>query len=163
MHRNPGTVHLAFFPPSQIHNYAATYAQGHFKYVPNMKRRIGMVAGGTGITPMFQVIQAVLNNSEDRTKIDLVFANVTEDDILLRTELDAFAAAHKTFKVHYMLDKPSAGWAGGSGYVTKEVLKEFMPQADDDVIILRCGPPPMVKGVATALSDLGYSPDMLFE
>lgn len=26
-----------------------------FKYVPNMKKRIGMVAGGSGITPMLQV------------------------------------------------------------------------------------------------------------
>ena len=26
-----------------------------FNYVPNMRREIGMIAGGTGITPMLQV------------------------------------------------------------------------------------------------------------
>lgn len=35
---------------------------------------------------MYQVIQAILNNPKDHTKISLIFANVTEDDILLRKE-----------------------------------------------------------------------------
>lgn len=37
--------------------------QGPFKKIditPNMKKEIGMVAGGTGITPMYQVIHEVL-------------------------------------------------------------------------------------------------------
>jgi cytochrome-b5 reductase len=29
--------------------------QGRFKYQPNQVRAFGMIAGGTGITPMFQV------------------------------------------------------------------------------------------------------------
>lgn len=31
--------------------------KGAFTYTPNMVREIGMVAGGTGITPMIQVKQ----------------------------------------------------------------------------------------------------------
>jgi NAD(P)H-flavin reductase len=60
-----------------------------------------MIAGGTGITPMYQVIQAVLKNSEDSTQLSLLYANVSPDDILLRDELDALAAAHPNFKVWY--------------------------------------------------------------
>jgi len=30
--------------------------QGRFKYQPNQVKAFGMVAGGTGITPMFQVL-----------------------------------------------------------------------------------------------------------
>lgn len=29
--------------------------KGNFNYTPNMCREIGMIAGGTGITPMLQV------------------------------------------------------------------------------------------------------------
>ena len=54
------------------------------KYQRNMKKSIGMVAGGTGITPMLQVIQQVLTDPEDSTKMTLIFANQTEDDILLK-------------------------------------------------------------------------------
>ena len=44
----------------------------------------GMLAGGTGITPMYQVINAILRDPSDRTQLSLVSANVGEDDILLR-------------------------------------------------------------------------------
>ena len=50
-----------------------------------------MCAGGTGITPCYQVIMSVCNNPDDNTKIILLFANRTEQDILLRKELEAFA------------------------------------------------------------------------
>lgn len=33
--------------------------KGAFTYTPNMVREIGMVAGGTGITPMLQVKQTI--------------------------------------------------------------------------------------------------------
>nr|XP_018681611.1 PREDICTED: nitrate reductase [NADH]-like [Musa acuminata subsp. malaccensis] len=51
-------------------------------------RRLAMIAGGTGITPVYQVIQAVLRDPENRTEMHLVYANRSEDDILLRDELD---------------------------------------------------------------------------
>ena len=44
-----------------------------------------MIAGGTGITPMLQIIRAALKNPLDRTKLSLIYANVNVEDILLRT------------------------------------------------------------------------------
>ena len=55
-----------------------------FTYTPNMVKSFGMIAGGTGIAPMYQIITAILKNPEDKTKIHLVYANVTESDILLK-------------------------------------------------------------------------------
>ena len=63
---------------------------GRFKYETNMKSFFGMVAGGTGITPIFQAIKAILENPEDKTNLSLIFGNITEDDILLKPELDSF-------------------------------------------------------------------------
>ena len=37
------------------------------EYKPNMKKAIGMIAGGSGVTPMFQVIRKVLENPRDNT------------------------------------------------------------------------------------------------
>lgn len=39
---------------------------------------------GTGITPMLQVANHILDNPDDRTKVSLLFANVSEGDILLK-------------------------------------------------------------------------------
>jgi NAD(P)H-flavin reductase len=40
-----------------------------YKYEPNKDGKIGMIAGGTGITPMLQVIQRIFANPEDKTKV----------------------------------------------------------------------------------------------
>ncbi len=70
-----------------------------------------MLAGGTGITPMYQVINSILRDPSDRTQLSLVSANVGEDDILLRKELDTLAATHDNFRVYYVLNEPPAGSA----------------------------------------------------
>ena len=62
-----------------------------------------MIAGGSGITPMFQVCQAILRNPYDSTKIWLVYANATEEDILLREKLDEWARHEAVrFKVGHL-------------------------------------------------------------
>jgi cytochrome-b5 reductase len=98
--------------------------KGAFVYTPNMVRHFGMIAGGTGITPMLQVVRAIIRGRKDgdRTEVDLIFANVTPQDILLKEDLDALAAEDKGFRVHYVLDKPPEGWTGGVGYVTGDMI-----------------------------------------
>jgi cytochrome-b5 reductase len=45
----------------------------------------------------------------DSTRISLVFANVTENDILLREELDLMARLTARFSVYYVLNDPPPG------------------------------------------------------
>uniref|UniRef100_A0A1D1XD31 NADH-cytochrome b5 reductase n=1 Tax=Anthurium amnicola TaxID=1678845 RepID=A0A1D1XD31_9ARAE len=131
--------------------------KGQFKYRPGLVRAFGMIAGGTGITPMLQIIRAITKNPYDKTSISLIFANQTEEDILLKNELDALAADHKKFKVYYSLDRPPAeGWIGGSGFVTPEVIKQHCPPPADDIKILLCGPTPMVSAMTKHCETLGY-------
>ncbi len=49
---------------------------------------------------MLQVASEIVNNPEDKTQVSLIFANQTEDDIILRDELDQMAAKHDNFQVH---------------------------------------------------------------
>ncbi|KAJ6788595.1 hypothetical protein PWT90_07380 [Aphanocladium album] len=132
--------------------------KGAFVYTPNMVRHFGMIAGGTGITPMLQIIRAIIRGRAegDRTEVDLIFANVTPQDILLKEDLDALAAEDKGIRVHYVLDNPPEGWTGGVGYVTADMITKFFPKPADDVKILLCGPPPMISGLKKATEGLGF-------
>lgn len=133
--------------------------KGKFTYKPNMVSDLGMIAGGTGITPMLQVIKAILRNPLDETKISLVFANLTENDILLKKELDELSIQHENkFKVHYVLNEvvTSAPWTGKVGFVTPQIISEYLPKPSPSMKILICGPPPMNKAMATHLESLGY-------
>ncbi len=63
-----------------------------------------MIAGGTGIAPMYQVVRALLDDPTDQTRLHLLFANRTEQDILMREELEE-AAKDPRIKVHYTVDQ----------------------------------------------------------
>jgi cytochrome-b5 reductase len=43
-----------------------------------------MCCGGTGITPIYQLLMAICENSNDTTEVFLLYANRSEEDILLR-------------------------------------------------------------------------------
>jgi nitrate reductase (NAD(P)H) len=119
-------------------------------------RRLAMVAGGSGITPMYQVIQAVMRDQpEDATEMHLVYANRTEDDIMLRGELDRWAAERPDrLKVWYVVGKVKRleeRWEYGVGHITAAVLRDHLPEGGDDgdTLALVCGPPPMVQLAVT--------------
>lgn len=98
---------------------------------------------------MLQIIRAILKNSSDRTKISLIFANVNEEDILLRKDLEKLAKDEKDrFKLYLVLNNPPAeGWTGGVGFVTEDMIKEYCPKPAKDIKILMCGPPPMISAM----------------
>ncbi|KAH9255579.1 hypothetical protein BASA81_006409 [Batrachochytrium salamandrivorans] len=125
--------------------------KGPFKkldYKANMVKKIGLVAGGTGVTPMLQVIREVLSNPADLTELSLVFANQTELDILLREELDALAYLYPNFRVYYTVDKASKGWTGGVGFVSQEMIHKRLPKPEEDCLVLVCGPKGMMEHVS---------------
>lgn len=72
--------------------------------------KVGMIAGGTGITPMLQLIRHIVKDPTDTTQLALLFANQTEKDILVRKELEDVVSKHPDqFKLWYTLDMPPAG------------------------------------------------------
>ncbi|TKY56209.1 Nitrate reductase of NADH 2 [Spatholobus suberectus] len=141
---------------------------GHIEYTgrgnflvhgkPRFAKRLAMLAGGTGITPVYQVAQAILKDPEDRTEMHVVYANRTEDDVLLREELDAWAKKHgDRFKVWYVVGSAKEGWRYSVGFVTESIMREHLPEASRDALALTCGPPPMIQfAVQPNLAKMGY-------
>lgn len=132
--------------------------KGRMQYKPNMAKHIGMIAGGTGITPMLQVISAIVRNPEDRTQVSLIFANVTYEDILLKKEIDTLAEKYPNFKVHYVLNEAPKDkeWNGSTGFVTEDIIKAHLAGPNEDAKIFLCGPPPMLSAMKKATLNLGY-------
>eukprot|EP00249_Psilotum_nudum_P010790 c22771_g1_i1 orf=423-1277(+) len=149
----------------QVGDYLAVSGpKGRFRYTPGQVTAFGMLAGGTGITPMYQVTRSILENPKDKTNIYLIYANVTYDDVLLKEEIDNFTKVYPgRFKVYYVLDKPPENWDGGVGFISKDMIKAHCPAPAADIQILRCGPPGMNKAMQNNLDDLGYTKEMQFQ
>ena len=152
---------LSIMGPVGTHTYMG---KGVFKSgkKEHQCKKLGMMAGGTGITPMLQVIAAVLKDPSDPTIISLIYANQSEDDILVRDMLEAHQQAHpKRFKLHYTVDRPPPNWKYSTGFITDEMIKEHIGAPEAGSLVLMCGPPPMVRFACQAnLDKLGYKKDV---
>ncbi|KAH7301612.1 hypothetical protein KP509_23G034600 [Ceratopteris richardii] len=126
-----------------------------------------MLAGGTGITPMYQLIRKVLDDPDDLTQIFLIYANRTEEDIMLRKELDKLAEENPSqFQLWYMLSSPPQDhdWEYGTGRINEEVIKAHFPPPFLEPTIFLCGPPPMLhEACYPNLTKLGYTTGSIFE
>lgn len=152
--------------------------KGPFAKIPLEKvaalDKAGFVAGGSGITPVLQVLEA-LTEVGASTKATLLFANTSEDEILLRDRIDALVKANPNLSVHYLIDKPAEGWTGGVGYVTSELIAEKLPGPKENAMIFVCGPPPMMNAISGNkagkeqgeldgyLKELGWTKDQVFK
>jgi len=133
-----------------------------FDYKPNQFSQMTFIAGGSGITPIYQLTRSILNNPEDKTKIALLYANNTEEDILLRKEFDELSQQFPDrFQRLYTVTKrgPSSDGMVEEGYVTKEMLAKVMPHKlkVSNTKVLVSGPPAMVTAVAGAKGGMGWT------
>jgi len=121
-------------------------------------KSVGMMAGGTGLTPMLQVVLAGLRDQDDSTCFSLIYANKTVDDILCKEMLDDLARNSKgRFKLTYTLDFPPSDWKHKTGFITEDMIKECLPGPGNDSLVLMCGPPPMIEHACKKnLEKLGY-------
>ncbi|GAA5958088.1 hypothetical protein JCM21900_003582 [Sporobolomyces salmonicolor] len=128
--------------------------------VERKAKHIGMICGGSGITPIIQVLRGVIYDKEDTsTKLYVLNANKTQADILLRAELEALAtlAGPERFRQHLVLSKGPEDWPHSKGRINKQMLAEHLPPPGQDSLVLICGPDPMINEIVKpGLTELGW-------
>lgn len=149
-----------------------------YPYSANKHSHVALIAGGTGINPMYQLARGIFKNTDDTTKVTLVFGNITEKDILLKKEFDEMENLYpRRFRAFYVLDNPPEGWEQGKGHITKDLLKTLLPEPKEEgTKIFVCGPPGLYKAVSGGkkspqeqgelegyLKELGYSKDQVYK
>ncbi|HNR42771.1 MAG TPA: hypothetical protein PKL65_11105 [Bacteroidales bacterium] len=111
------------------------------------------IAGGAGITPFISIfkylgsVNAIGNNK-------LIYANKTNDDIILKYEFEYLLG--KNF-INILSDEKVEGYA--YGYITRDFLEKQI--ADFGKNIYLCGPPPMMDAVEKILSDLNVDKSLI--
>ncbi len=111
-----------------------------------------LAAGGSGITPVFSILRAVLARGSGR--IRLLYANRDERSVIFRDALQALAAEHPSrLQVIHWLDSvqgtPSVEQLAAFGHGF-EAAQAFI-----------CGPGPFMDAMATALAGAGLDPERI--
>uniref|UniRef100_A0A0D3AJQ4 Oxidoreductase FAD/NAD(P)-binding domain-containing protein n=1 Tax=Brassica oleracea var. oleracea TaxID=109376 RepID=A0A0D3AJQ4_BRAOL len=73
-----------------------------------------------------KVARAILENPTDKTKVHLIYANGTYDDVLLRVQRCT------SFKIYY----PPETWDGGVGFVSKDMIQAHCPAPASDIQVI---------------------------
>lgn len=129
--------------------------------------KVLMVAGGIGITPFRGILEDLGHAGKD---VELIYANKTENDIALRTELEALSKKYY-FKIHHVLSNQpdisrltshgSLLTSFHSGFVTPELIAQLVPDAATREVFL-CGPPPMMDALIKSLPSVGVDKHKIY-
>ncbi|KAF4539680.1 NADH-cytochrome b5 reductase, partial [Lasiodiplodia theobromae] len=146
----------------------------------NRFRRIACIAGGAGVTPVWQLVQGILADPDDKTVVDVVYGANSVEDVLLREEWGRLVEKSRgRLRVHYTVSR--GGEEGGEfrkGYVTKELLRELGVQGgkgegegEETSMVFVCGPPKMEEalvgkgrgGSGGILAELGFRKEQVYK
>lgn len=127
---------------------------GH--WADGMAKRVGLVAGGSGITPMISIIRWILTQRLE-VELFLLYANKTEADIIFQEEWERNRRDYRNFHCYHVLGDPPAGWQQGSGRITEDMLRQQLPAPGPDTVVFVCGPPPMVDAIEQSLKAIGHA------
>lgn len=128
-------------------------------------KRFFMVCGGSGITPIFQVLRAIMQDKEDSTHCTVLNGNRLVEDILCREDLDMFARENEDrCKMIYTLTQGPDDWQGLRGRIGGPLLQQHCPKDEEgQSLVLICGPGPLEMSVHKILNEQGWKDeDLLF-
>ena len=122
---------------------------------------IGFIAGGSGITPVLQTARALLTDTTNPTRIFILYANRTDNDILCGDILKQIDELDNV-DVWYTLDQPPEGWKYSSGFIDEAMCRDHLPTPSDSTFIFCCGPPPMIEYACKPnLAKVGHTADKI--
>nr|CCC91395.1 putative NADH-cytochrome b5 reductase [Trypanosoma congolense IL3000] len=145
---------------------------------PGQYEHVGMLAGGTGVTPMYQVAQNFLAKPSNTTKFSLVCCNRSKHDMLLVDRIGRLVKENPgRFDVSHILVSAPWYWRGYKGYLTKEIIERTMPNPNNasNAMLLVSGPPGFMKAVCGEkkgrsqgplegyLKEMGYTESMVYK
>lgn len=140
---------------------------GRFTVEPDLSRRRNyyFFAAGSGITPVFSMITALLEH-EPKSRICLLYGNRREQDIIFRERLDQMASRYEgQFVVEYALSKHTSGflwtkrsdWSGLKGRIDAAMVAEFLqrhPADAQESAYYLCGPGAFIQDLEAHLLHL---------
>jgi len=125
---------------------------GQFYFDEVRHKRIVLIAGGSGITP----IMAMLRYIDDRclvTPVTLIYCVRTRDDIIFEQELERLRRRLPTFRMVLVLSQPDAAWNGPRGRLSRELIASSVEEPQSSAFFL-CGPSPFMVSVQETLQSL---------
>lgn len=131
---------------------------GKFYFAGDESRRVVLVAGGVGITPMMAVIRSLTDRCW-AGEMYLIYAVKKRNDVIFERELEHIAARHPNLKIKITLSddpdaQPGGLYDGAHGRISKDLVQGFVGDLRN-IRVMLCGPDPQMKAARALFVDLG--------
>ncbi|MFQ5931279.1 MAG: 2Fe-2S iron-sulfur cluster-binding protein, partial [Nitrospiraceae bacterium] len=132
---------------------------GTFTFTGREHDSIVLIAGGVGITPMISVVR-YLTDQKWGGDIFLLITHRTPSDYIFQTEIEDLKQRHANLRVITTMSRPDGAWSGLTGRITKELIRESVPNIASRRVHI-CGPVPMMDDVKAMLAELHVPPEQI--
>lgn len=146
------------------HSVEVTAPSGQFYINPepaNQKHYV-MIAGGSGITPIYSMIGAILK-LEPKSKITLLYANRNSNSIIFKEKFEHWTKEFSTqLEVRHFLSEEENPQNAIKGYITRISLEEIVNKySKNELAFFLCGPEIMTNKLIKDLVYLGIAKDKI--
>lgn len=137
---------------------------GNFQYRANKYKKIIMLAAGTGVAPMIQIMRYVTDNENDDTCLHLILAVKYYDDLALKAELDDLKQ-YWNVTIEYILscEKDVTKFKYGDkitlGRIDYDFLEKVLLHPSSNFQVLICGTKSFEKDMIKYLIRSGLAAD----
>ncbi|WP_448812036.1 ferredoxin reductase [Agromyces bauzanensis] len=119
-------------------------------------RPVQLIAGGSGVVPLYAIAQAHAD-ADDPSPFRLLYSARTPDDVYFADELRALAEASAPLRLDLVYTRRTPdGWPTPAGRITREALEAAVIPAADRPLVYVCGSTGFVERVADWLVELGH-------
>jgi ferredoxin-NADP reductase len=127
---------------------------------PNTERLI-FIAGGIGITPILSMLNTMVDRG-DKRPVKLFYNNRDWDSLTFREEIEALKKK-VDLEIIYTLEVPPEEWKGEVGYMTREILRKYLPGEwiQSGSHIFMCGPQIMMDIVEKQCLQEGFQHEQI--
>lgn len=124
---------------------------GYFTFFGEYKK-IGMLSGGIGITPLRSMIKYISDKMLD-TDVVLFYSNSHEDDIAFEKEFEDLKKKFPKLNIVSTVTRPGPSWTGITGRISADMIKTHLPDYKDRVFYVS-GPTKMVDSSLNLLKEM---------
>lgn len=142
-------------------------------------KQLSLLAGGTGIAPMIQIVRAYLYHlvgagapeneplpDPATSGVRLIYAAEQEFDLAFTDTLRSIQRAYPAYFRHYVvLNKPPLGWTEGVGFVNADTARRHLYYPYEESahqLVVICGPPVFEMVMCKMLGEIGVPQNAVF-
>lgn len=134
---------------------------GRFCFDEDQHKRVVLIAGGSGITPLMSMLRYI----DDRcipVKVTLIYCARNEEEVFFKDELAELESRLSGLRVIWVLSRPIYKGPGWTGRLRREIVEKEVEHPGESTFFL-CGPPQLMELGRVLLREMGVDSSQVLQ